>query len=196
MSPRIFTLLSLITLLCISGSSRTGSVEKVKISTSKNKPASTQSQMFLHLKTAKRTFRVGEEIEITAYLENKTNQFYYVPLSLSVLFIDTPFHGISLSIKDARNKEVSKRAAADPMPGQEVLRADEVESQYFIFAPGMIYGTKDSYDLQLPPGTYKLRAKYYEYASLKWSQEERKALAVPVWTQELFSNVVIITIGR
>jgi len=156
-----------------------------------------QSPIRLILRTSKRSYRVGEQIDITTYLENATSdEFYYIAKDLTGLFVHNPFHGIQVSILDKESKDVTKYAVADPMPGKEVLKIEELLSNYTVLGPTMIYGVKDLYDLYLKPGQYKLLAKYYEAAAFRWTETERKSVSPPVWVRDITSNAVIIQVVK
>jgi hypothetical protein len=151
----------------------------------------------LRLRTNKKAFRVGEKIEVLAYLENESeNQPYYVAKRLESLFVQPLPHGIVISILDDENKDVAPILVVDPVPGSDVIKIEEVPSRYMELAPNVIYGVRDTCDTILKPGKYRLKVTYIDYAALRWSKSERAALPMPVLLQQLVSNSVIITVSR
>lgn len=155
------------------------------------------SPIRLILRTSKRSYRAGEQIGIITYLENSTSdKSYYIARDLTGLFVSNSFHGILISIMDNENKDITRHAAADPMPGKEVLKIEELSLHYIVLGPTVIYGVKDSYDLYLRPGKYKLLAKYYEAAAFRWTEAERKSVSPPIWAQDIISNAVVIHVTK
>ena len=151
----------------------------------------------LVLQTLERGYRSGQPIPITAYLENvSNNETYYVGTDLGNLFSIESFHYIELQIVDERGRAVPiGRGAGTSIwkPGTTI--AQKLAQQYVQLRPNMILGLKNNADLSLQPGRYQLKAIYHEVEALDWSKEERKALPVPVWTQTIVSNTVVLTIN-
>ncbi len=153
--------------------------------------------MRLVLQTSERRYRSGQPISITAYLENVSkNETYYVGTELGNLFSIESSHYIDLEIIDGRGRVVPiGRGAGTSIwkPGTTI--AQKLAQQYVQLRPNMIFGLKNDTDLTLKPGQYRLKAIYHEVEASDWSPEERKALPVPVWTQTLVSNTVVLTIN-
>ena len=156
-----------------------------------------QSPIRLILQTPRKNWRANEPIEVLAYLENVSqNKFFYVGRELGSLFSIDPYHYIELSIKDARNRDapIGRTASAQVFTKESIT--ERLARAYIILDPGNIYGLKDSIDTTLSPGRYRLTAVYREVEALRWSEEERKALKIPVWTERLVSNTITITVIR
>jgi len=173
-------------------------VEAQKPRNDQNKDAVHQTPIQLVIQTPRKTWRAGESIEILAYLENVSQKYaaYYVGRELFSLFSIDPYHYIELSIKDSRNREVplGRMASAGYDKGESI--AEKLHRAYVYLSPGNIYGLKRTIGYKLAPGRYSLTAVYREVQALYWSEQERKALPTPVWTEKLVSNTLIITITR
>ncbi len=149
----------------------------------------------LVLKTSKRIHRAREPIGIVAYLENVSDKPYYVGNDLGKFFITESFHYIELQIIDRKGREAPLgRGAATSIwkPGTTV--SEKLEQEYVQLRPRMIFGQKDAGNITLLPGQYRLTATYHEAEALSWTEAERQALTMPVWTQPLISNTVTITV--
>src|SRR5262245_12830458 len=149
----------------------------------------------LMLQTTRTTWRSDEPIEVLAYLENVSqNKFFYVGRELDSLFSILPYHYIELSIKDSRNKDapIGRMASAQSYTNESIT--EKLARAYIKLYPGKIYGLKDYSSIVLPPGRYRMTAFYREVEALRWSEEERKALKIPVWTERLVSNTITITV--
>lgn len=149
----------------------------------------------LVLQTAKTRYRVGEPIELTAYLENVSDSPYYVGNTFASLLGSLGLHDMKLEIADERNKAVVVgRGGGNWIWSQNTSVADKLTQAYVRLGAGMVHGLKDRVPLSLQPGRYRLRVTYREEEALRWTEAERAALPVPVWTQPLVSNEVMITV--
>jgi hypothetical protein len=150
----------------------------------------------LVLQTSKKRYRTGEPIEIVGYLENVSqDKTYYVGNDLGQFFIIQSFHYIDLKIIDRKGREVPiGRGAATSLWKQSTTVTEKLAQAYIQLRPGMIFGQKDAGNITLRPGQYRLIATYREIEALDWTEMERKALPIQVWTQSLVSNTVTITV--
>ncbi|HZH89677.1 MAG TPA: hypothetical protein VEX70_03545 [Pyrinomonadaceae bacterium] len=158
--------------------------------------SSSPTPIRLVLQTSRRTYRAGEPIELTAYLENMSqDRAYYVGKELGKFFITESFHYIELQITDEKRREapIGRGAAASIWkPGTTI--AEKLAQEYVQLQPRMIYGQKDAGNITLRPGQYRLVATYHEVEALRWTEAERETLPVPVWAQPLVSNTVRIAV--
>lgn len=158
--------------------------------------SSSPTPIRLVLQTSRRTYRAGEPIELTAYLENVSqDRAYYVGKDLGKFFITESFHYIELQITDGKGREapIGRGAAASIWkPGTTI--AEKLVQEYVQLQPRMIYGQKDAGNITLRPGQFRLRVTYHEVEALRWTEEERNSLPAQVWTQPLVSNTVTITV--
>ena len=167
-----------------------------------------KSSIRLRLQTQKRNYRIGEPIEISVSLENiSDNRWYYVGRDIDGIVISTKFHTVKLSLLNAKGKKVLlPQGAADdnptrvyvnakPLPENRPTIADKVTEEYVRLAPQSFYGfRKEILEPQLKSGRYQLWVTYKETEALTWSEKERKSLEVPVWTESLRSNIVVINV--
>jgi len=172
-----------------------GSVTAQKSRTPEEKKSTVQKPIRLILQIPRKSWRAGEPIEVMAYLENVSqDKFFKVGRKLDSFFVVNNYHDIQLSIKDSRNREVpmfrmgqSRSLPLDPIKQRLV-------DNYINLDPGNIYGLRESFEL--PPGRYRLTANYRELDASHWTEEERIALPIPVWTKPLVSNTITITVTR
>lgn len=135
--------------------------------------------------------------EISVYLENFSDTPYYVGGRFPGLGIISSFHYIDLKIIDERGRDVSgPRVSVTQMwdPGTTVVQ--KAAAEYIKLEKNMIHGLTLRGDWQLQPGRYRLSATYHEIEAKYWTNDEKRSLSAPVWTQPLFSNTVIIQVSR
>lgn len=164
--------------------------------------ADENSVLRLILQSSKNKYATGELLDVTAFLENTSpTTSYYVGRSLGSFSIFSPLHYIELVITNQKGKEVQLARSSRGLLIKTAESEDttstlpkNLEQYYVQLEPSMIYGIKDQIDILLQPGTYKLTAKYQELNALMWTEAERNALSVPIWTQPLVSNTVTITV--
>jgi len=172
-----------------------GSAIAQKSRAPKEKKSIVQTPIRLTIQIPRKTWRSSEPIEVMAYLENVSqDKFFKVGRKLDSFFVVNNYHDIQLSIKDSRNREVpmfrigqSRSLPLDPIKQRLV-------DNYINLDPGNIYGLRESFEL--PPGRYRLTANYRELDASHWTEEECKALPIPVWTEPLVSNTITITVIR
>lgn len=153
------------------------------------------SAIQLTLETSKDQYFVGEPLVIAAYLENTGQYPYYVGNSFAGLFGRSSNHYIEVKIFDERGKEVQiGRGGGDWMWEKGTSVAEKIAQAYVYLQAGNIHGVKERLEWEFLPGQYRLTATYRESEALTWTEEERKALIRPVWTQPLTSNTVTISI--
>ena len=155
-----------------------------------------QSPVRLTLKTTQRKYRVGEPIDVLGYLENRSDESYYVGNTLIGFWATSELHELHLRIFDANNKEVMIGGGGGSWiwkPNTSV--AEKIAQAYTHLRPDMILGIKETIPIELRAGRYRLTATYREIEASYWTEAERKALAIPVWTQPLTSNTVIIKVA-
>lgn len=152
----------------------------------------------LSLKTKKTLYRVGEAIELTVYLENKsTEQPCYVAKNLDTFFVRSLQQGINVSIVDSNGRDMAPIIMVNKIIDKRKINIDDVLSVYLELGPKMIYGVSERLDdIKLKPGTYRLKATYYDNVQTYWSETERQSLTIPLCTQGLISNSVTITVAR
>lgn len=163
---------------------------------SEMKRANQKSDIELILKVSKRVYRLGEPIEITSYLENVSDfKGYYVGNTDISLLGTIGLHDMELIIRDKKGSEVPiGRGAGTWFWGENMSVTDKLARAYVHIRPGMIHGLKQRIDFPFKPGRYRLVTTYHEHEALRWTEAERRALPIPVWTQQLVSNTVTITI--
>lgn len=155
------------------------------------------SPIRLVLQTSKRRYRVGESVEVLGYLENRGETPYYVGNTILGFFGTSELHEIKLSILDAKNKEILIGGGGGSWIWKYGTTINEkLARTYTQLRPGAIFGVKEHIPVTLRPGQYRLTATYREIEALSWTEAERRALSIPVWTQPLVSNTVIITVVR
>jgi hypothetical protein len=153
------------------------------------------SAVQLRLETSKGRYLVGEPLVITAYLENTGQYPYYVGNTFAGLFGRSSNHYIEVRIFDERGKEIQiGRGAGDWIWKRGTSVAEKLAQAYVYLQAGNIHGIKERLEWEFQPGRYRLTATYRELEALTWTEEERKALIRPVWTQPLTSNTVTISI--
>lgn len=149
----------------------------------------------LVLQTSKKRYHFGEPIGITAYLENISLKPYYVGNVLSGLLGYSNLHNIVLKVTDKNMREVNiGRGGGDWIWKPETAVAEKLQNAYVTLTPKMIHGLKEFDDLGLRPGTYIFTVSYHEVEALSWSEADRNALSIPIWTQPLASNSVVVKI--
>ena len=154
-----------------------------------------EPEIRLILQVSKKIYKVGDPIEITVYLENTSNHSYYVGNNLAGFSTISSLHYIALTTIDANNKEVSEgRGAATSVWDAGTTVIDKLFKSYTQLRPMTIFGVKEMGHIMLSPGQYKIKAAYHEVEALSWSEVERSALQIPVWTQPLTSNTVTIQV--
>jgi hypothetical protein len=167
-----------------------------------------KSAIRLRMQTQKRTYKVEEPIEISIYLENISDEHsYYVGRDIDGIVISTQFHTVELIMIDANGKKVPlPRGAADdnptrvyvngkPIPSKLPTVAEKLAQEYVQLAPRSFYGfRKELVETPLKPGRYQLWITYQETEALTWTEAERKSLVIPVWTQSLQSNILVINV--
>jgi hypothetical protein len=189
----IVTWLFLLALICI-GPQRFQLAQVVRQS-SNNKETSESLPIRLVLQTSKENYRAGEPITITSYLENLSDKSYYVGNNLVSFWGSVGLHDIRLKIVNKSGQEmVIGRGAGDWIWKPGTTTIEKLAQAYVQLKPKTIHGLTDT--TTLSPGQYRLTAVYREIEALNWDEAERKALAVPVWTQPIVSNTVSITISR
>lgn len=153
-----------------------------------------QSSLRLVLHTMKQVYRAGEPIHITGYLENTSeDQTFYVGRELGGFCSIVSFHYIELQITDQNKRRIPTANSAGAAGWKEgtTLR-DKIEQEYVRLGPRGIYPQKDTCDIALKKGHYRMQAKYHEFEATEWSGKE--TLDFPVWTKTLYSNVVTINV--
>jgi hypothetical protein len=189
-AKRAFTWLIVLGLLCMQDLSVTSAGQRAATNSTGSTP------IRLVLETSNRTYHAGESIQIIAYLENVSqDKTYYVGKDLGSLFSIESFHYIEVQITDAKGRKVPIGRGAGASiwkPGTTI--AEKLAQEYVHLQQGMIYGRKFIDDLLLRPGQYRLVATYREVEALRWTEAEREALLVPVWTQSLVSNTVTVAV--
>jgi hypothetical protein len=153
------------------------------------------SAIQLRLETSKEKYVTGEPLVITAYLENTGQYPYYVGNTFAGLLGRWSNHYIELKIIDERNREVQiGHGGGDWIWKNGTPVAEKIAQAYVYLQAGNIHGVKEQLDWKFAPGQYRLKATYREVEALTWTDEERKSLIRPVWTQPLESNTVTISI--
>lgn len=156
----------------------------------------TGSLLHLFLRTSRKVYRVGSPIEVSSYIENQSeNTSYYIGRDISEFFGSNWIHYIELRVKDEKGGEpLIGRGVSDGMwePGTTIK--EKLAQSYILLYPGTFYGIKARMELPLTPGKYRLTATYHEVDASSWSEAERKLLTTSVWTKQLRSNTVTITI--
>lgn len=144
--------------------------------------------------TNKKQYRSNEPITVYSFLENRSDRTYYVGKTFySHLY--SGLHDLELSITDWKGNSVSlPRSAGDWIWKPNTSVKDKIAQAYIELAPDLIYGMRESLDLNLKPGTYKLSVVYRENEAVEWPADQIQELPIRVWTKTLKSNEVIISI--
>lgn len=170
-------------------------IHALQSAANENKVSSTPVRLVLQ--TPKTTYRAGEPIELIAYLENVGDSPYYVGNTFAGLLGSLGLHDMRLEITDKRHREaVIGRGGGSWLWKQQTSVADKLAQAYVRLSAGGVHGLKERVSLSLKAGRYTFRVIYREEEALRWTEAERAALAVPVWTEPLVSNDVGITIIR
>jgi len=149
----------------------------------------------LVLHTLKKRYKFGEPVVVLGYLENQGDRSCYVGNTIFGFFGTSELHEMKLRVFDTRGKEVWIGRGG----GSWVWKAGtDIEKKlalaYTQLRPGAIFGVKEDIPVKLKPGRYRLVATYREIEALSWTEAERKALPIPVWTRPLTSNTVTIAV--
>lgn len=153
------------------------------------------SPIRLVLQTSKSSYHVGEPVEALGYLENRGNSSYYVGDTILSFFGTSELHEIKLKILDANGREVPIGGGGGSWIWKHGTTINEkLALAYTQLRPRTIFGLKERLPVSLKPGRYQLIATYRELEALSWTDAERKASPIPVWTQPLVSNTVEITV--
>jgi len=158
---------------------------------------SSSSAIRLRLQTSKPVYRVGESLEIIAFLENVSAKSYYVGNTDISLFGSLGWHDMEVEFFDSEGKVVPiGRGGGTLFPKPNAPLAERLADAYVYLWPGMVHGLKEELEFPLKSGRYRLKATYREHYALTWTEAERKTLQAPVWTQPLVSNEVFIRVVR
>jgi hypothetical protein len=158
-----------------------------------SKPAD-QSPMRLTLETTKPVYRVGEAIHLTGYLENTSDdRTFYVGRELGGFCSVVSFHYIELLITNQDNRRIQIANSAGAAAWKEgTTQPEKIQQEYIPLGPKNIYGQKDTCEINLKKGHYRMQAVYHEIEAAGWKVAEK--LDFPVWTKPLYSNTVTITV--
>src|SRR5437867_12984466 len=126
--------------------------------------SSRQSPLRLILQTTKRVCRAGEPIHITAYLENESEeQTFYVGRDLDGFCAIIPLHYIELRIMDHKNRRMRIVNSAGAGGWREgITQREKIQQEYVPLGPKGVYGQKDTCEIRLKKGRYRMRAVYHE----------------------------------
>ncbi len=180
---------ALITLVALTPNVATG------VTTPTDATTSIPPAIRLVLRVSKGTYRVGDPIEILAYLQNTSDRTYYVGNELLGLSTISSLHYMLVTTEDASGEVVKPAlsAATSTWEANTTIK-DKLSQAYTQLRPNTLFGASERGNVALLPGRYRLRAEYREIEALRWSDSERRALLIPVWTQQLVSNTVTIRI--
>ena len=104
-------------------------------------------------------------------------------------------HDVTLTICDQNNQQVSIGGGGGSWIWKHGTGIDEkLASAYTQLRPRTIFGVKEDIPVTLRPGRYRLTASYREIEALTWTEADRRALPIQVWTEPLTSNTVTITV--
>ena len=156
--------------------------------------AARQSQLRLVLETPKQIYHAGEQIHVTAYLENRSaSQTFYVGRELGGFCSILSFHYIELQITDQNNRKITIANSAGASGWKEgTTQREKIEQEYVPLKPKAVYEQKNACKIRLRKGRYRVRAIYHELEATDWKSSE--GLDFPVWTKTLYSNVVTISV--
>ncbi len=138
--------------------------------------------------------RAGESIHVTAYLENESEeQTFYVGRDLDGFCAIIPLHYIELRIIDHKNRRMRIVNSAGAGGWREgITQREKIQQEYVPLGPKAVYEQRDTCEIRLKKGRYRMRAIYHEFEATEWKSTE--ALDFPVWMKTLYSNVVTITV--
>ena len=160
--------------------------------TKKNNPS---FPIRLVLDTSKRRYKTGERVIVLAYLENIGDHAYYVGNILLGFWGTSELHDVTLTICDQNNQQVSIGGGGGSWIWKHGTGIDEkLASAYTQLRPRTIFGVKEDIPVTLRPRRYRLTASYREIEALTWTEADRRALPIQVWTEPLTSNTVTITV--
>ncbi len=149
----------------------------------------------LVLDTSKRSYKTGEHVIVLAYLENFGEHAYYVGNILLGFWGTSELHHVKLTICDQKNREIRIGGGGGSWIWKHGTSISEkLALAYTHLRPHNIFGVKEDIPVKPRPGRYRLTATYREIEALSWTEAERRALPIPVWTQPLTSNTVTITV--
>lgn len=150
----------------------------------------------LVLTASKAKYQAGQPLELTAYLENVSQQAYYVGSSFNFGVLSS-YHNVLLTIRDERNREVGfPQMSMTATWDRDKLTAEEVEKTYVLLRPGKIYGIKSKLECKLLPGQYHLTVTYRDDYAQSWMKNKKIVLPYSVWTEPVKSNRVTITVSK
>jgi len=155
-----------------------------------------RSPLRLVLQTTKRVYRAGEPIHIRAYLENESEeQTFYVGRDLDGFCAIIPLHYIELRIIDHKNRRMRIVNSAGAGGWREgITQREKIQQEYVPLGPKGVYGQKETCDIRLKKGRYRMQAVYHEFEATEWKSNDK--LDYPVWTKTLHSNSVTIIVVR
>jgi len=144
--------------------------------------------------TNKKQYRSNEPIIFYSFLENRSDRTYYVGRTYYSLLY-SGLHDLELSITDLNGKSISiPRSAGDWIWKPNTSLRDKIAQAYIQLAPNLIYGIRESLDLRLKPGKYRLSVVYRENEASEWPANQIQELPIQVWTKTIKSNNVLISV--
>jgi hypothetical protein len=153
------------------------------------RPTASKTPIRLVLSAARSRLRYGQPIELTAYLENATEDKVYMVGKGLMFGVISPYQNLLLNggagcpdFSITSTWEVAK------------LTTEEVEKSYVVLAPGRIYGLKSELGCEMGPGRYRLTVTYRDDFAQVWGMNKNIRPKHPVWTETITSNPVVITV--
>jgi hypothetical protein len=153
------------------------------------RPTASNTPIRVVLTAARNRLRYGQPIELTAYLENTTEDKVYM-VGKGIMFgVISSYQNLLLNGAEGcpdfsitSTWEVAK------------LTTEEVEKSYVVLAPGRIYGLKSELGCDMKPGRYRMTVTYRDNFAQVWGMNKNIQPKYPVWTETIKSNPVVITV--
>ncbi|MGH9903986.1 MAG: hypothetical protein ACRD8U_00215 [Pyrinomonadaceae bacterium] len=131
-------------------------------------------------------------MRVDTYLENVSDQSYYVGNTIVSFWGSVGLHDLQLNITNENGEVMIGRGAGNWIWKPGTTTTEKLAQAYLELKPKTIHGLTDSTTLSV--GRYRLMATYREIEATSWPEAERSALKIPVWTQPLISNTVTVRI--
>jgi hypothetical protein len=116
----------------------------------------------VHLSIPKRTYKLGEAVELTAFVKNIGSEPFYVWKGISFAYYGEGL--LATHLTDSTGQEVPPKVAFGShayFAGKSDF-ADYVEKEWLLLVPGQFYGvtTQNWFSAGLPAGRYSLVVEY------------------------------------
>jgi hypothetical protein len=170
-------------------------------------PKESPPRISVHLSVAKKTFKLGEPIELRVEISNQSNDVLFVGREIALK--DPWIYSLWLSVFDAKGQGSKQLVGwGEPFPvGLEESFVDALVKGWIPLPPKYFYGTTVRLDeagfyFLRKPGHYRIAGGYYSrgmdaplhYNRLSLSPEEIEKLPYKSWKGEVEANSIWIEI--